>query len=62
MDRIENYKVAYTRDGKYLEDIVETNRLPEDIKNWYLMYKASIVIGVNIYTEVIKSNQNIVRI
>lgn len=63
MIKIKTYKVSFAKSGVYQEHIVETDRDPAEISEWYLnQHEASAVIGIRDFDGITRPGQPIVRI
>ena len=63
MNQIRQYEISFNHNGVYQTHIVETDKTPEEIKDWYMTVRNVLIIaGVRAFTGIPKPGQPIVRI
>lgn len=63
MNTIKTYEISFVYNCKYQTQIVETLQTIEEIKQWYLDHnRASFIISIHEYEDIIKIGQSILRI
>ena len=63
MNMIKTYEISFVNDCKYQTQLVETLQTIEEIKQWYLENnRASLIISIHEYEDIIRRGQSVLRI